>query len=89
MKISLTDHAMFEAARRNITEDEIASVAASPQQTLPSAKGRVILQNKYYDKVKGKEMLIRVIGEEKGDILMVITAYKTSKVDKYWGGEEA
>ena len=47
-------------------------------------KGRVIVPNKYYDKVENKEMLIRVIGIETSEIFNVITAYKTSRIRKYW-----
>ncbi|MCK4910112.1 MAG: DUF4258 domain-containing protein [Thermodesulfovibrionales bacterium] len=89
MKIKLTDHARFEAERRGISEDEISSIVLSPQQRIPSKKERVILQNKYYDKDEGKDMLLRVIGSEKGDVFEVITVYKTSKIEKYWSGEGA
>lgn len=51
---------------------------------MPSKKGRVIVQNRYFDEVEGKEMLLRVIGKEYGTEFRVITVYKTSKIDKYW-----
>jgi hypothetical protein len=54
------------------------------QQKLPSKKGRVILQNKYYDKSNKKEMLLRIIGTETSEGFTVITVYTTSKVSKYW-----
>lgn len=47
-------------------------------------KGRAIVPNKYYDKMEDKEMLIRVIGIERSEIFNVITAYKTSRIRKYW-----
>ena len=89
MKIRLTDHARFEASRRSIPEEDIASVVQSPGQRTPSAKGRGILHNKYYDRDEGKEMLLRVIGREKDDVFEVITAYRTSKIEKYWSREGA
>ncbi len=84
MQIKITEHAMFEANRRNIAEGVIRSIIESPQQKILSKKRRVILQKKYYDKVEAKEMLLRVIGIESIDQFKVITVYKTSKIDKYW-----
>lgn len=84
MKIIVTDHARFEANRRDISEELIKSVVESPKQKLPSKKGRVIVQNRYFDEVEGKEMPLRVIGKEYGTEFGVITVYKTSKVNKYW-----
>ncbi len=84
MKVIITDHALFEAMRRGITEESINSVVNNPQQKLPSKKGRVIVQNKYYDESNNKEMLLRVIGTETTEGFTVITVYKTSRISKYW-----
>lgn len=84
MNIRITHHANFEAKRRRIAEEQIKSVVQNPQQQLPSKKGRVILQNKYYDEMERKEMLLRVIGLESSGTFSVVTVYKTSKVFKYW-----
>ena len=86
MKIVIKEHASFVAERREISEELIKSVVQNPQQKIPSKKGRIIVQNKYYDKMENKEMLIRVIGTETSEKFDVITAYKTSKVSKYWIG---
>jgi hypothetical protein len=84
LKIIITDHALFEAVRRGIAEESIISVINNPQQKLPSKKGRVILQNKYFDKATNKEMLLKVIGTETAEGFTVITVYKTSRISKYW-----
>jgi hypothetical protein len=84
LKVIITDHALFEAMRRGIAEESIKSVVNSPQQKLPSKKGRVILQNKYLDKGNNKEMLLRIIGTETAEEFTVITVYKTSRISKYW-----
>ena len=84
MKVIITDHAVFEAMRRGITEESISSVVISPQQKLPSKKGRVILQNKYFDEANNREMLLRVIGTKTAEVFTVITVYKTSRISKYW-----
>jgi len=59
-------------------------LSKKPQQKLPAQKGRVIIQNRYFDKTENKEMLLRVIGLETSDEFKVITLYKTSKINKYW-----
>lgn len=84
MEVEIKGHASFEAERRGISEEFIRFVVKNPQQKLPSKGGRVIVQNTYYDEVEKKEMLIRVIGIETSEKFDVITAYKTSKISKYW-----
>lgn len=84
MKVIIKGHAGFEAERRGIPEEFIKSVVKNPQQKLLSKKGRVMVQNRYYDQDENKEMLLRVIGIETSEAFHVITAYKTSKISKYW-----
>jgi len=60
------------------------STVENPQQKVPSKGNRVVFQSKYYDKINGKEMLLRAIVELAGDTFKVISVYKTSKIDKYW-----
>ena len=84
MEVVIKGHAGFEAERRDISEELIKFVVKNPQQKLPSKKGRVIVQNKYYDEVEKKEMLIRIIGRETSEKFNVVTVYKTSKISKYW-----
>lgn len=84
MEVIIESHASFEAERRGISEEFIKSAVGNPQQKLPSKKGRVIVQNKYYDEVEKKQMLVRIIGIETSEKFNVITVYKTSKINKYW-----
>ena len=84
MEVHIKEHAIFEVERRGISKDFIQFVVNNPQQKLHSKKGRVIVQNKYYDQDEKKEMLIRVIGIETSERFEVITVYKTSKISKYW-----
>lgn len=84
MEVIIKEHANFEAKRRGISEEFIKHVIENPQQKLPSKKGRVIVQNRYYDEAENKEMLVRVIGTETSEKFNVVTVYKTSKISKYW-----
>lgn len=84
MEVILSGHAVFEAKRRNIDEGLIRSMVIKPQQKISSRRGRVIVQGRYQDQIEDKEMLLRIIGKETIDKFEVITAYKTSKIKKYW-----
>ena len=56
-------------------------VVEHPQQTVPSQKRMEIRQSLIG---RAGRMLLRVIIEEDADAIRVVTAYKTSKVAKYW-----
>jgi hypothetical protein len=84
LEVQIKGHAIFEAGRRGISEEFIKLVVNNPQQKLPSKKERVIIQNKYFDQEEKKEMLLRIIGIETSEKFEVVTAYKTSKISKYW-----
>lgn len=87
MDIVISDHARFEIVRRQLSEEMVRSVAQNPQQVVKLNKIRKICQNRYYDSAEGKEIILRVICEERRNRLFVITAYRTSKIDKYWAKE--
>ncbi|MBA7640525.1 hypothetical protein ES703_48192 [subsurface metagenome] len=87
MDVVISDHAQFEIARRQLSEEEVRSVAQNPQQVVKLEKERKVCQSKYYDPDTGREMLLRVICEERHNLLFVITSYKTSRIDKYWDKE--
>ncbi len=85
-EIIITDHARFEAHRRHIDMEAVLSTISNPQQKIPVRKGRAVFQSRYYDNIESKEMLLRAIVEQSGNIVTVISIYKTSKIDKYWIG---
>jgi hypothetical protein len=84
MNILFTEHAKFEIERRQIKEDDLKELINQPHQRISTKKGRVIFQKKYFDTIIKKEMLLRVIGKKERGKFVVITAYKTSRVKKYW-----
>ena len=80
-RIHITAHARFEMKRRGIrTADVIASIL-NPGQVLLALKGRRIFQSRIGSEGR---MLLRVIVKEDAKAYHVVTAYKTSKVAKYW-----
>ncbi len=86
-RIVLTEHAVAEARRRGISEELILEVASSPEQRLEARSGREVCQSRVTDPGSGKLQLVRVFVDRAQDGDAVVTAYRTSKVRKYWRGE--
>ena len=87
MDVVISDHAQFEIVRRQLSEELVRSVAQNPEQVVNLEKERKVCQSKYYDSAVDREMLLRVICEQRHNLLFVITAYRTSKIDRYWEKE--
>ena len=84
MNILITEHADFEMQRRQIPLSLVQRVVEEPQQIVPSRKGRLIYQSRFFDEQEDKEMLLRVVLDIEGDDFWVVTVYKTSRIEKYW-----
>ena len=80
-QIRITSHARFEMKRRRIRLSLVFAALRNPGQVLPSRKGRNIYQSKIG---RFGQLLLRVIVKEDKRTYHVVTAYKTSKVAKYW-----
>ncbi len=76
MDVVISDHARFEIVRRQLSEEVVRSVAQNPQQVVKLKKERKVYQSKYYDSVEGREILLRVICEERHNLLFVVTVYR-------------
>ena len=86
-KYNLTDHARDEMTRRQITEADVANVLAAPEQTETVRTGRAVYQSRLEIGVPPKAYLLRVLVDTIRDPPDVVTAYRTSKVEKYWRAE--
>lgn len=84
MNILITEHAEYEMKRRQVPLNLVHRVVEDPDQIVPSRKGRLIYQSRYFDEQEGKEMLLRVVLDIEGDDFWVVTVYKTSKIERYW-----
>jgi len=78
----LTDHAVRELRRRGLDKQDIDEVLRNPGQRLYVRPGRVVLQSKTQD--ERAEYLLRVFVDIDRNPAEVVTAYRTSKVAKYW-----
>ena len=79
--ILISSHARFEMHRRRIRPAGVVAVIRHPGQIVPAVKGREIYQSKIG---AAGRMLLRVVVKETASAYHVVTAYKTSKVTKYW-----
>lgn len=80
----LTDHAKFEIQRRGLSEAVVREILLAPQQQSEIRPGRVVLQSRMSSESAGKTFLLRVFVDIDRRPAEVVTAYRTSKVEKYW-----
>lgn len=80
----LTDHAREEMVRRQITQEEVAEVLATPEQTETIREGREVYQLRLPSGDPPKIYLLRVFVDIDRLPAEVVTMYRTSKVAKYW-----
>jgi hypothetical protein len=81
--IRFTPYAEEKIRLRGLERDLVERTAADPEQILDDGE-RKIAQSRYTRAGMEKEYLVRVIYEEQGDDRLVVTAYQTSKITKYW-----
>jgi hypothetical protein len=78
----LTPHASFELRRRGLDEAVIRQVLTDPEQRLVLRSGREVLHSRL--NISGRRYLLRVFVDSDRNPVEVVTAYRTSKIDKYW-----
>ncbi len=73
----ITEHALGRLAKRMIAQTDVCRILANPEQVLPVRPGRVVAQG-----MCGQHLL-RVFVDNDRTPPEVVTAYRTSKIDKY------
>ena len=88
MDFRLSGHAEWEMNRRSIPLGLVQAVMDHPEQRLvdETSKGRWIYQSRFQLE-DGKMYLLRVVVDEDDQPAAIITAYRTSKIEKYWSAE--
>lgn len=84
MKIIFSQHALFEMGRRDLTEEIVKDVVDSPGQSWEIDDGRFLYQKRIAMGTPEKLYLVRVITDTHSGQIDVVTAYRTSKIEKYW-----
>jgi hypothetical protein len=79
----LSSHARYEMSRRGLDAEVVRAVLTNPGQRLEVRPGRVILQSRIVDAAT-REYLVRVFVDVDRRPAEVVTAYRTSRVAKYW-----
>ena len=83
----ITPHAVFEMARRGISEEMVRSVLATPEQQLDVRPGRVVFQSRISTGAPVRTYLVRVFVDVDRRPAEVVTVYRTRKVSRYWREE--
>ena len=68
--------------RRGVPENWVLDALQAPDQVVPGYAGRLVAQKRI--QVMGSPMLLRVVHEETEERIVVVTAYLTSAIDRYW-----
>ncbi|MBF0123956.1 MAG: DUF4258 domain-containing protein [Magnetococcales bacterium] len=83
MRYRISQHASQEMQRRNISEEVVAQVLHGPQQVVVERNALIACQSQVYFE-DGCLFLVRVIVNQEVDPAVVVTVYRTSKIEKYW-----
>jgi hypothetical protein len=78
----LTPHASSELRRRGLDETMVRQVLADPEQRMAVRPGREVVHSRL--ELAGRRYLVRVFVDVDRNPAEVVTAYRTSKIDKYW-----
>ena len=81
-RIEIIPLALKKLELRQVPREWLEETLRVPDQLVEGYGGRTIRQKKYV--VEGKERLLRVVVDETPDRMVVITAYLTSQVTRYW-----
>jgi hypothetical protein len=84
-EFDFSNHAMHEMQRRGIDIEMVRATLAEPEQTQRVQSGRIVMQSRI--ERHGGRYLLRVFVDIDRPIPVVVTAYLTSKIGKYWSDE--
>jgi hypothetical protein len=82
MRYKLSQHARQEMERRSIPIALVEKVPGRPDQVVPERGGKKAYQSQ--KSLGGKIFLVRVIVDDAVEPAVVVTAYRATKVEKYW-----
>ena len=83
MRYKFSEHAQEEIERRRIPLAQVKAILEKPAQVVPERGVVKAYQSK--SEIGGKIYLVRVIVDDSVDPAVVVTAYRTTKIEKYWG----
>jgi hypothetical protein len=83
MTFKLSNHATGEMERRSIPWQILETVLYHPQQIV-AERGNLKAYQSVIDFGNGKHFLLRAIVDDTLTPAIVVTVYRTSKINKYW-----
>ena len=83
MEFIIIPLAQKKIKQRGISAAWIEETISKPEQTVSGYAGRTVYQRRY-KAADQKEKLLRVVCEAKEGKQIVITAYLTSEIHRYW-----
>jgi hypothetical protein len=83
MEFEYGEHAMEQMQIRHLSRARVDAVLHTPEQIVAADNGCVAYQSKFTT-LAGKEMLLRVIVDERCRPAKVVSVYPTDKVREYW-----
>lgn len=82
-----SDHATFEMARRGLSRETVHAILPAPEPRFEIRPGRVALQSRLSAGQASKPFMVRVFVDVDRTHAEVVTAYRTSRIAKYWREE--
>jgi hypothetical protein len=67
-----------------LEEARVLVVATDPEQTVELGRGREVRQSRVEGSGEDSPYLIRVVVDVLHEETVIVTAYRTSKIGKYW-----
>ena len=83
----MTPHAILQMKRRDISEELVMNILASPEQVLEVRPGRNVFQSRVRIGDAAETCLVRVFVDVDRTPPEIVTAYRTSKISRYWRKE--
>jgi len=82
--VVITDHALSAMQHRGISEAQVRDVLAAAEQAYYVRPGRLVMQSRILSGSEESPYLLRVFVDVDRVPAEVVTAYRTSRVAKYW-----
>jgi hypothetical protein len=76
-------HSLDQMARRGISEDQVRKVLDHPEKLVSIREGRIVAQGTVSEGGSSRRYMLRVFLDVDRKPPVVVTAYKTSKLEKY------
>lgn len=78
-----SEHALYQMQRRVLTAGQVRSVLAAPEEVFLLREGRIAAHGLISIGKPAKIYLLRVVVDVDREPAVVVTVYKTSKINKY------